>query len=198
MLIDAIAMTRIRIEPAITGQGIKAIRNRMMAIWQLRPEIGEAIERAQQALYVNGTIDARLRELIRLRIAFHNQCRTCMAVRYEPEVVTEDMVCSLQHPEEAPDLKPSERVALRYADLFATNHFLINDAIYDELRQHFTEGELVEIGALCAIFVGTGRLAASWDVIEDLPSSFQDAGGGPVTPWGHDAVLALHRRAQTK
>jgi alkylhydroperoxidase family enzyme len=170
----------------------------MTAIWKLRPEIGEAIERAQQALYIHGTVDAKLRELIRLRVAFHNQCRTCMAVRYEPELVTEDMVCSLERPAESPDLSPAERVALRYADLFATNHLAIDDSVYDELHRYFNEGELVEIGALCAIFVGTGRLAASWDVVENWPDSFRSGNSELMTPWGHDAVLTLRRRPSTE
>ena len=41
------------------------------------------------------------------------------------------------------DLTPAERAALRFADLFATNHLAIDDAVYDDLRLHFTEGELV-------------------------------------------------------
>ena len=33
------------------------------------------------ALRDRGTLPARLRELVRLRVAFHNQCRSCMALR---------------------------------------------------------------------------------------------------------------------
>ena len=78
----------------------------------------------------DGELRPRLQELIRLRIAFHNQCRTCMAVRYEDAIadgVTEDLVCSLQRPHEADDLTDADRVALRFADLFATNHLAIDE-----------------------------------------------------------------------
>ena len=55
--------------------------------------------------------------------------------------LTEDLVCSLEQAAEADDLSPAERAALRFADLFATNHLAIDDAVYDDLREHFTEGD---------------------------------------------------------
>jgi len=163
------------------------------AIMAHRPEIAGAIGDVMGALRTTGTLSPRVIELIRLRIAFHNQCRSCMAVRYRSAVddgVTEDLVCSLEQPEEADDLTEAERAALRYADLFATNHLAIGDAEYDALRVHFTEGEIVEIGFNCAIDVGLGRLVATWKVTDDLPERFQADGTAPIVPWGRDGVLA--------
>jgi alkylhydroperoxidase family enzyme len=37
----------------------------------------------------------------------------------------------------------------------------IDDAVYDELREHFTEDQLVELGVHCAIALGVGRLSAT-------------------------------------
>jgi alkylhydroperoxidase family enzyme len=113
-----------------------------------------------------------------------------MAVRYQRAVddgVTEDLVCSLEHPLEAPDLTDAERAALHYADLFATDHLAIDEAVYDELRQHFAEAELVDLGVLCAYCVGTGRLVATWRVTDALPERFRE--DGVVTPWGSDAIV---------
>ena len=161
------------------------------AIVAHRPEMAQRMGELSEAINRSGTLSRRLTELIRLRIAFHNQCRSCMAVRYADAVrdgVDEDLVCSLEQPEEAEDLSPAERAALRFADLFATNHLAIDDAVYDDLRQYFTEGELVEIGINCAIDVGVGRLAATWAVTDDLPVKFRD-GTARVTPWGGESVL---------
>ena len=185
-------MTRIRVKQAGHADGLSAVRSTFQSIHALRPKIAATVEAAQRALYLDGTLPERLRELVRLRIGFHNQCRTCMAVRYAPDSVTESLVCTLEKPQEAPDLTDAERAALAFADLFATDHLAIGDAMYERLRAHFDEGELVELGFLCAIFVGTGRLAATWNVVESLPRSFQEA-AGVVTPWGHDAVLSFHR-----
>jgi hypothetical protein len=114
-----------------------------------------------------------------------------MAIRYSNAVddgVSEDLVCSLERPEEGVDLTPAERAALRFADLFATNHLAIDEAVYDDLRRYFSEGELVEIGLNCAIDVGVGRLAATWQVTDDLPDRFREA-DAVVTPWGGEAVI---------
>jgi len=156
-----------------------------------RPEISQKLGELTNAINHSGTLSRRLIELIRLRIAFHNQCRSCMAIRYAEAVsvgVSEELVCSLEKPEEAEDLTPAERAALRYADLFATNHLAIDDAVYDDLRQYFSEGELVEIGLNCAIDVGVGRLAATWAVVDDLPERFRDD-GAVLTPWGGESVV---------
>src|SRR5262245_24329807 len=86
-----------------------------------RPEIAAGIGMGIRAINTSGPLSPRLIELIRLRIAFHNQCRSCMAIRYANGVedgVDEDLVCSLERPEESDDLTAAERSALHFADLF--------------------------------------------------------------------------------
>jgi AhpD family alkylhydroperoxidase len=159
------------------------------------PELAKAYLRFGGALKAHSVLSARLRELIRLRIAFHNQCRSCMAMRYADAVddgVNEDLVCALEKPHEAPDLTEAERVALRYADLLANNHLAIDDAFYALLKTHFSEKALVELGMVCALCIGFGRLSASWDMTEDLPERFQAQGMELVTPWGPDAWTTAH------
>jgi hypothetical protein len=79
---------------------------------------------------------------------------------------------------------------VHFADLFATNHLAIDDAVYDELRTHFTEDELVELGLNCAVAVGIGRLTATWDVVDDVPDVFRSGPETPVAPWVSGAVVA--------
>jgi AhpD family alkylhydroperoxidase len=155
------------------------------------PDVAAGIGAAMDALRTKGTIGQRTMELIRLRIAFHNQCRSCMAVRYPEsldEGLTEELVCSLEQPDESADLTDAERVALRYADLFATDHLRIDDGVYDELRRYYSEDQLVEIGLICAISVGIGRLAATWHVVDHVPDALQAE--GRVGPWNIEAALA--------
>jgi AhpD family alkylhydroperoxidase len=174
-----------------TDERAARIQRGVGSITAHRPEIASGIGAAMSAINTSGTLSPRLIELIRLRIAFHNQCRSCMAIRYANAVeagVDEDLVCSLEKPQEAHDLTEAERAALRFADLFATNHLAIDEAVYDDLRRHFTEGELVEIGLNCALDLGMGRLVATWRVTDDLPERFRQ-GDVVVTPWGGDAVI---------
>jgi alkylhydroperoxidase family enzyme len=191
-----------RVAPAFDPTGIQhddmtrgdVINLDVGAILAHRPEVAAGLAGAMDALR-RGTVGQRTCELIRLRIAFHNQCRSCMAVRYPESIddgLTEDLVCSLERPEESDDLTDAERAALRYADLFATDHLRIDDAVYDDLRRFYTEDQLVEIGLLCAISVGVGRLAATWHVVDHVPDELRAP--GRVSPWNIDAALASASR----
>jgi AhpD family alkylhydroperoxidase len=155
------------------------------------PAAAEALGGLTAALRSSGTLSPRLLELVRLRIAFFNQCRSCIAVRYQSAIddgLDEGAVCSLERPAEAENLSDAERAALRVAELFATDHLAIDDAVYDELRQHFTEDQLVELGLHCGIALGVGRLSATWDVSEDLPET--NGSSDRLAPWNSSSVVA--------
>jgi AhpD family alkylhydroperoxidase len=174
------------------GQGDR-INPGVASILGHRPDVAGAMSALRVALQSSGTLAPRLVELVRLRIAFHNQCRSCMSVRYQSAIddgLTEGLVCSLEQPADADDLSPAERSALRFADLFATDHLSIDDAVYDDLRRYFSEDELVELGVHCAYAVGMGRLAATWDVTGDLSDAFRVKSESPVAPWLSEGVVA--------
>lgn len=161
----------------------------LMRIHAHRPGHAKAVARLHAALWTDRLLPDRLLELVRLRIAFFNQCRTCMAVRYPGAIadgLTEELVCSLERPYDAPDLSEAERAAIRYGELLATDHLAINDDVYDDLRRHFTEEQIVELGAYAAFCVGFGRLGATWNMIEELPERFKDT--EQATPWGGEAI----------
>jgi AhpD family alkylhydroperoxidase len=125
------------------------------------------------ALKTGRNLPERLVELVRLRIAFFNQCRSCMAIRYTDAVddgVDEDAVCSLEKPQEADNLSDAEKAAIHYG----------------ELREYFSEAEIVELGITCAFFVGFGRLAATWHMVDELPEAFQKA--QTIAPWGEEKI----------
>jgi AhpD family alkylhydroperoxidase len=155
------------------------------------PAAAEALGSLTAALRASGTLPPRLLELVRLRIAFFNQCRSCIAVRYQSAIddgLDEDAVCSLEKPAEAENLSDAERSALRFAELFATDHLSIDDAVYDSLREHFSEDQLVELGLHCAVALGIGRLSATWDVSDDLPDS--SGSSATLAPWNSASVVA--------
>jgi AhpD family alkylhydroperoxidase len=163
-----------------------------MRMFAHNPVLAKGIVGMFVALKQGRTLPERLIELVRLRVAYHNQCRSCMAIRYRAAVadgVDENLVCSLERPAEAPDLTASERAALGFADRFATDHLSIDDAVYDGLRRYFSDGELVELGTWVAFCVGFGRLAATWDMVEELPEEFRARDAGQITPWSGQPVI---------
>ena len=85
-----------------------------LQIYAQRPPLAEAFVEFGATLRRERLLSDRLIELVRLRVAFWNQCRSCMAVRYEEgtkDGLTEALVCSLERPEDADDL--TERRARR-------------------------------------------------------------------------------------
>jgi AhpD family alkylhydroperoxidase len=163
----------------------------LMRMFAHRPPLAKGLAAFAGALRAHRTLSDRLVELVRLRVAFHNQCRSCMAIRYRDAVndgVSEALVCSLEKPAEAADLTDAEKAALAYADAFATDHLAVDDATFARLRAHFSEAHIVELGMTIAFFVGFGRLAATWDMVEELPPSFQDH-ERRLTPWGEESIV---------
>jgi AhpD family alkylhydroperoxidase len=158
------------------------------------PELMGALHEFAAILGRKGTLPPRLAEMIRLRIAFHNQCRSCMAMRYQSGLdggMTEGDVCSLERPEEAPDLTPAEKSALAYADVSALNHFAIDDGVFEGLRQHYTEAQIVELGLYIAYYVGFGRLVAAWNISEELPGVNDDS-TGKAAPWAVETFVVAN------
>jgi AhpD family alkylhydroperoxidase len=195
-------MTRLApIDPAALDSGMRAAfdavspRDRMlMTPTAHAPGLMTALHEFAAILGQRGSLPGRLVELVRLRIAFHNQCRSCMAMRYQSGLddgITDDLVCSLEKPQDAPDLTEAERAAIAYADISATDHFAISDRTFADLRPHFTEAQIVELGLYIAYFIGFGRLVAAWDLSEELPGNNSPV-NGPASPWSVETFTVQH------
>jgi hypothetical protein len=78
------------------------------------------------------------------------------------------------------------------ARLHATNHLAIDDAVYDDLRTHFSEDQPVALGRACTarLGVGLGPLATTWHVVEDLPGELGAESDAPLAPWRSESVVA--------
>jgi alkylhydroperoxidase family enzyme len=114
-----------------------------------------------------------------------------MAVRYGEAVedgVTEELVCELVEPEQAPNLTEAERAALRFADLLATDHHRIDDGTIDDLRQHFTEEEVVELGHAHRRLRRLRPAVEAWDMVDES-RPVQSSRGRAGDPWGTGATV---------
>ena len=178
-----------RLREAIKPDNLSELEQGLTRFFAHCPDQALGLMQFGRALKNGRCLPERLVELVRLRIAFFNQCRSCMAIRYADAVaegVTEGLVCSLERPQEASDLSAAEKAAIKYGELLATDHLAIGDDTFAELRRHFSEAEIVELGMTAAFFVGFGRLAATWHMVEDLPEAFRRE--GPITPWGEAMI----------
>jgi alkylhydroperoxidase family enzyme len=126
-----------------------------------------ALDDGYKAHFRTGSLEPRLQELLRLRSSQLNACQPCSASRKEETVSEQDVAC-LDDPDEGRYTR-REVLALRFLDLFATDHHAITDDTFAQLGQEFTTEQVVELGWLCAQSLGVHRLMHTLDVLGTEP-----------------------------
>jgi alkylhydroperoxidase family enzyme len=108
-----------------------------------------------------GLLPARLKELVRLRIATLNGCVLCKTVRMAPAVVSEEEAASgVDAVEDQDGFSPAERAAIRFAEKMALSHHDISDEDVAEMRKHFSDAEFLELSMMTGQYIGFGRVLA--------------------------------------
>ena len=65
---------------------------------------------------------------------------------------TEDQLANLADFEDRSDFSEREKVALRFAERVTLDSNKVDEPLWSALRQHFDEGELVELAAAIGLF----------------------------------------------
>ena len=135
--------------------------NRMLSsttpvqIWAHRPAVALSWLNTLAEIHENGCLPARLRELVRLKIASITTCPVCQIARKSDEVDEADVACSDWSD---PRFTPPEQAALRYAELFAGDYFSLDESVYEGLRAQFTTEQIVELNLFAALMLAGGRM----------------------------------------
>lgn len=69
---------------------------------------------------------------------------------------TEEKIAAIND-ESSELLTPRERVAIRFAEKLAVDHQKVDEALWSELRDHFSEAEIIELVAHTTLYIGWGR-----------------------------------------
>jgi alkylhydroperoxidase family enzyme len=145
------------------GEGGDAVQ-----IWRLQPELGAAATRLVDAAYNKSILPVRVREAARMRIAQLNDCTVCLAFRADTvkaQGIGEDFYCAVGSPDAAA-LTEQERLAVEYAERFATDHTSIDDEFMQRLRQSFSDPEIVDLTICLSAFLGLGRMLRALGITE--------------------------------
>lgn len=111
-------------------------------------------------------LEASLLELVKMRASQINGCAYCLDMHSKDARAageTEQRLYLLDAWREAPFYSQRERAALSWTEaltLVADNH--IPDEIYNEVRQHFSEKELVNLSLAVVAINGWNRLAIAF------------------------------------
>jgi alkylhydroperoxidase family enzyme len=137
-------------------------------VWAHRPKVALAWLEALEQIHAHGLLDARLRELVRLKIAAITTCSACRLARKTDTVTDADIACL--NGDHAHFSAP-EQAALRYAELFASDPMAIDDAVYDALEGAFSVPQIVELNLFCALMLAGGRMTLVQQAYEESPTA---------------------------
>ena len=143
--------------------------SRVVSIMVRNSKAGVAWVKYWNSLLYDGILPHTLKELCRIKISVAHHCGYCSTVRSkvaQSEGLTEDKVAQLDNYKTSDVFTDRERAAIHYATLFkAGDDSVDSDEVYDDLRKHFSEEEIIELGLFCAETDGSGKLVRSFQVM---------------------------------
>lgn len=130
------------------------------------PEMLRVFTEAWRAAFETGVLNNAIKELCRLYISKTVDCKYCGTQGSElaRSVVDEPKVDELVDFERSDRYSERERTALRYAQAIAWDAGLADDQLWEDLHQHFTEPQLVELGFFIGLTLGQQRWIKTLDV----------------------------------
>lgn len=123
------------------------------------PEILESFLGFYSSLW-KGSVDPNLKEMLRYRIALKGECSYWGSVRtawVKRNGLSEEILKEVDNYENS-DLGELNIAALKLADRMVDNDETGKEAIFDILKKHLTEKELIELIMCIGIFMGVGRM----------------------------------------
>ncbi len=137
-----------------------------------RPEIALTAAAHMDAIFNTGTVDPRLKEMLAVRVSQINDCvycRTSHTALAKKLGASEALLDAMHNIDEHEDeFTPAERAALALAERMTTDARGVDEEIWASLREHYDEGEIIELASVIGLFNYFNR--------------FNDALRIPVTP----------------
>ena len=122
------------------------------------PEQVKPFMRALLMSHAEGNVDHRLKEVIRIqlaRFAGDKYFSSLRSHRAREMGLTEDRIeAGCGDYEDSALFTEAEKSALRYADQMYLDSTKVDAAFYDELKLHYTEAQIMELGAFIAFHYG--------------------------------------------
>lgn len=153
--------------PLPSGEGEEGAR-----LWSLRPDLGHAVRTFGDALQAGALLPVRVREAARIRIGLINGCIPCQDTRVEDmerHGLNDDFYLNVAVAQRRSDYSQPEALAIDFAERFCVGPSAFDDAFWAELTTVFSPGQMVELAAHCAKWLGLGRLNAVMEISQSCP-----------------------------
>jgi AhpD family alkylhydroperoxidase len=144
----------------------------------LRPAFAKAVGAYDHAVW-ESSLDWRLHELVRMRIAQINECTVCLSWRTPQATaagVTDSLLAGVAHAAESPVYTDAERVAIEYAERFSRDSARIDDDFMRRLGDQFDPGEIVELTLVIAKYLAFGRFMQVLGLDQTCALHFDETG----------------------
>ncbi len=121
-------------------------------------------------VFYGGRVEVRIKELLRYRLSMTHGCAFCNKgnrVEAMKHGVTEDQIAHVMDENHAV-FDAKDRAVLKLADqIVLTNmHGQLNKALHDELKPHFDDAEIFELGMTAAVLTGMAKFLFVYDLVE--------------------------------
>ena len=123
-----------------------------------------------QKVFYSGRIERSIVELVRLRLANIHGCAHCNRSDREgarAAGVSEEQIDGLDNYQEGP-FSNREKAALQLADVMELTNPMgsITPEIYNICKEHFSDGEMLEMGMIMAVLCGMAKFIFAFDLVE--------------------------------
>ena len=122
------------------------------------PSYAKVLLNALIVSHGQGNVDHRLKEIIRIQLARFAGDSYFSALRSKQALaagLTEDTIdAGCGDYDDDPRFTEAEKVALRYADQMYLDPNKVDSAFYDEMKRHYSEAQIMELGGFIAFHYG--------------------------------------------
>ncbi len=129
------------------------------------PGYAEAICNAMHTSHIEGKVDHRLKEIVRIQLALTAKDPYFAGLRSTKAIeagVTEELIEAGFAEFETDDrFSEAEKWALRYAFLMYRSPEVIDRSFYEEGKRHYSEAQIMELGGMIALHYGMQRFLAT-------------------------------------
>ena len=122
------------------------------------PSYAKPILKAMLMAHTQGNVSHSLKEMMRIQLAkfagdpYFSQLRSKKALA---EGLTEEQITSASDDyEDNPHFSEADKVALRFSDQMYLDSQKVNKAFYDEMKQHYSDAQVMELGAMMVLHYG--------------------------------------------
>lgn len=135
------------------------------------PELLEFVmNRFYAQIFFGGRVDNRYKQLARLKLSLIHGCRTCNKQNVPGAVqagLTQSQIDAMGDFESGP-FADDEKAVLRYAEQMALTNTegALGPGLYRELRAHFSDAEILELGTCMAVIGGFAKLSFVLNLVE--------------------------------